>query len=113
MMGPTVESNVHFKVRRRGQKSLQLGPAPAAPATEPGRVPRLARLMALAIRFDKLVQNGAVRDYADLARLGNVSRARLTQIMNLLNLAPDIQQNPDSARMTFKSVNHSRLQPFT
>jgi hypothetical protein len=93
MMGPTVESNVHFKVRRRGQKSLQSGPASAAPATEPGPVPRLARLMALAIRFDKLVQDGAVRDYADLARLGNVSRARLTQIMNLLNLAPDIQED--------------------
>ncbi len=32
-----------------------------------------------------------VRDYADLARLGYVTRARLTQIMNLLLLAPDIQ----------------------
>jgi hypothetical protein len=48
--------------------------------------------MALAIRFEKLVRDGAVRDYADLARLGNVSRARLTQIMNLLHLAPDIQE---------------------
>ncbi|HUT61016.1 MAG TPA: hypothetical protein VNA25_24475 [Phycisphaerae bacterium] len=93
MMGPTVESNVHFKVRHRGQKSLQSGLAPAVPATKPGRVPRLSRLMALAIRFQKLVRDGAVRDYADLARLGNVSRARLTQIMNLLNLAPDIQED--------------------
>jgi hypothetical protein len=33
-----------------------------------------------------------VADYADLARLGHVTRARLTQIMNLLNLAPDIQE---------------------
>jgi hypothetical protein len=49
--------------------------------------------MALAIRFEKLVRDGRVRDYADLARLGNVSRARLTQIMNLLNLAPDIQED--------------------
>jgi hypothetical protein len=32
------------------------------------------------------------RDQADLARLGNVSRARVTQIMNLLQLAPDIQE---------------------
>ena len=30
-------------------------------------------------------------DQAELARLGHVSRARLTQVMNLLNLAPDIQ----------------------
>ena len=92
MMGPTVECTVHFKVRHHGQKSLQSGAAPVAPAIEPGRVPRLSRLMALAIRFEKLVRDGRVRDYADLARLGNVSRARLTQIMNLLLLAPDIQE---------------------
>ena len=33
------------------------------------------------------------RDYADLARLGGVTRARLTQIMNLTLLAPDIQES--------------------
>jgi len=48
--------------------------------------------MALAIRFEGLIQRGEVTAYADLARLGHVSRARLTQIMNLLNLAPDIQE---------------------
>jgi len=48
--------------------------------------------MALAIRFDRLVERGEVRDYADLARLGYVTRARITQIMNLLNLAPDVQE---------------------
>ena len=48
--------------------------------------------MALAIRFDGLVRSGKVRDYAELARVGRVTRARLTQIMNLLNLAPDIQE---------------------
>jgi hypothetical protein len=55
-------------------------------------VPRIARLMALALRFEQLVRTGTVRDYAELARLGQVSRARLTQIMNLLHLAPDIQE---------------------
>jgi hypothetical protein len=48
--------------------------------------------MALAIRFEKLVQAGEVEDYAELARLGCVTRARITQIMNLLHLAPDIQE---------------------
>jgi hypothetical protein len=57
-----------------------------------GRVPRIARLMALALRFEQLVRSGAVRDYAELARLGQVSRARLTQVMNLLHLAPDLQE---------------------
>jgi hypothetical protein len=48
--------------------------------------------MALAIYFDQLIRDGVVADQAELARLGHVSRARLTQIMNLLNLAPDIQE---------------------
>ena len=55
-------------------------------------VPRIARLMALAIRFDRLLRNGTIRDYAELARLGRVTRARITQIMKLLDLAPDIQE---------------------
>lgn len=48
--------------------------------------------MALAIKFQDMVDRGEVRDYADLARLGYVTRARLTQIMNLLLLAPEIQE---------------------
>jgi len=48
--------------------------------------------MALAIRFDGLLREGAVTDQAEFARLGHVSRARVTQIMNLLHLAPDIQE---------------------
>ena len=57
-----------------------------------GRVPRLARLLALAIKFDALVGAGTVRTYADLARLGHVSRARISQVVALRWLAPDIQE---------------------
>jgi hypothetical protein len=46
----------------------------------------------LAIRLDQLVRTGVVADYATLARLGHVSRARISQVMNLLLLAPDIQE---------------------
>ena len=55
-------------------------------------VPRIARLLALAWKFDGMIQQGVVKDYAELARLDQVSRARVTQIMNLLNLAPDVQE---------------------
>ena len=48
--------------------------------------------MAPVIRFEGLIRCGQVRDYAHLARLGYVTRARITQIMNLLYLAPDIQE---------------------
>lgn len=82
-----------FHVRRAG-KSLELRPGeePDAPDVPTGRVPRVARLMALAIRFEQLVRSGDVADYATLAELGHVTRARITQIMNLLSLAPDIQE---------------------
>ena len=55
-------------------------------------IPRVARLMALAIRFEGLVREEAVRDYAQLAQLGGVTRARMTQITKLLQLAPDLQE---------------------
>jgi hypothetical protein len=48
--------------------------------------------MALAIGFEELLRSAEVHDYAELARLGHVSRARITQIMNLRLLAPDIQE---------------------
>jgi hypothetical protein len=55
-------------------------------------IPRIARLMALAIRFEGLLRDETIRDYAELARLGRVTRARMTQIMKLLDLAPDMQE---------------------
>ena len=75
------------KPQTRGRR-MSLKP----PEPERVRIPRITRLMALAIKFQDMVDRGEVRDYADLARLGYVTRARMTQIMNLLNLAPDIQE---------------------
>jgi hypothetical protein len=88
-MSITIQCKVHFSGARHGRKQMVVGVQPAVPL---GHVPRLSRLMALAIRFDGLLQSREVADYADLARLGHVTRARVSQIMNLLNLAPDIQE---------------------
>ena len=88
----TVESDIHFERRGRGSRRvLESGADPAADRPV-GRLARVTRLMALAIRFDKLIQAGEVADYSALAHLGHVTRARVTQIMNLLMLAPDIQE---------------------
>jgi site-specific DNA recombinase len=57
-----------------------------------GRTPRISRLMALAIRFETLLSQGAVRNYRELAEAGHVSRARLSQILQLNHLAPEIQE---------------------
>ena len=86
----TVERKIHFKAGRRSRKALCEGSVPDPKPS--GKIPRVSRLMALAIHFDQLIRDGVVADQAELARLGHVTRARLTQIMNLLNLAPDIQE---------------------
>ncbi len=56
------------------------------------RLPRVTRLLALALKCEGLVQSGAIPDYAELARRGWVTRARISQIMNLLHLATPIQE---------------------
>jgi hypothetical protein len=86
----TIECAVHFNMQAKGRKELHSGHAAAAVA--PGRVPRVAKLLALAHRFEQLLHEGVVKDYADLGRLGHVTRARVSQIMALLCLAPDIQE---------------------
>ena len=45
-----------------------------------------------ALRFDEYLRTGQVANHTALAELGHVSRARISQIMNLLHLAPDIQE---------------------
>jgi hypothetical protein len=65
---------------------------PAAPLKVPERVPRITRLLALALKFEELIRSGAVSNYTVLAQLGRVSRSRITQMTGLLNLAPDIQE---------------------
>jgi hypothetical protein len=86
----TVQCQVHLRRRGKGRQELVNGAGPRALAREPGRVPRVARLAALAIRFEGLVRTGAVASYSEIATLGHVTRARISQVMNLLNLAPDI-----------------------
>lgn len=92
--GPTMEFQVHFKSGRRGAKQLRKGRGPARgpEASGEGRVPRVTKIMALAIRLDHLVRAGHIKDYAEIARLGHVTRARVSQIMDFNLLAPDIQE---------------------
>ena len=87
----TIECAFHVTRRSKGRQEMQAGERPKMPC-ERGRVPRVAKLLALAHRFEGLVQTGLVTDYAELARLGRVSRARISEIMSLLSLAPDLQE---------------------
>jgi hypothetical protein len=84
-----VKRKIQFKCEGRGRKRIRQASESTA---EQGRVPRVSRLMALAIRFDMLIRQGIIGDQSELARLAHVTQPRMTQIMNLLRLAPDIQE---------------------
>src|SRR6185312_9659894 len=78
-----------FQVEERsGKIADKASPAKPSTANGPMRLPRITRLMALAIRFEGLLQTGVVTSYAELARLGGVTPPRITQIMNLRQLSP-------------------------
>lgn len=89
MRPKTIERRVWFQREGRSRK-LTTTP-PMSTAAQP-RPLRLSRLMALVIRYQELIDSGHVAHRAELSQLAEVSRARLTQIMNLLLLAPDIQE---------------------
>lgn len=87
----TVKQTIQLETGDRGR--LRVTDTPSATETvEPGRIPRISRLMALAIKFDGMIREGVVADQSELARLAHVTQPRMTQIMNLLLLAPDIQE---------------------
>jgi hypothetical protein len=83
-----------FCTGRKGHRETKvssLDPKPPGDEATGRPIPRIARLMALAIRFEGwcgLKRSGIMRNW----RLGRVTRARMTQITKLLNLAPDIQE---------------------
>jgi len=86
----TTDHSIQFS-RGRGSRK-KLGTSAIGASEFIGRVPRVAKLLALAIRLDGLIREGVVADRAELARAGHVTRSRLAQIMNLLCLSPDIQE---------------------
>ena len=87
-----------FKVakvgKRTGPRRVQPTKTDAAstPSKPVGRVPRVARLMALGIKLDGLIRSGEVASQRELAAVARVTPARLTQILNLLHLTPQIQE---------------------
>jgi DNA invertase Pin-like site-specific DNA recombinase len=71
--------------------------------------PRIARLLALALQMEQMIQEGAVKNYSQLAQLGHISRARISQIMNLLQLAPDIQEEILSGSLPQNQLRESSV----
>ncbi len=67
------------------------GPSGIAMRPSAGRLPRITQVLALAIHFEAMIQRGEAKDYSDLARLSCLCRERVSQIVRLNYLAPDIQ----------------------
>jgi predicted XRE-type DNA-binding protein len=83
-------------MRYEDQAVWQAGQRVGAPkpkkSNAPAKLPHITKLMALAIRLEHLLATGQVKDQAEIARTAGITRARVTQIINLTQLAPDIQE---------------------
>jgi hypothetical protein len=75
---------VRVKVRFGG------GPRPKS-IPSPDLEPRAARLLALAHYIEERIRAGEIEDLAAVARATGLTRARITQVMNLGLLAPEVQ----------------------
>ncbi|MFO0836117.1 MAG: hypothetical protein U0638_14185 [Phycisphaerales bacterium] len=85
-----IRKQVTFATKARGKRVLGVHNLSLAPSF-PGRVPRVARLMALAIKMESVLAQGRTLSQTDLAELGHVTKARVTQLLNLTLLSPAIQ----------------------
>ena len=85
---------VKLKVAFQGESHKRRDAAKAARVklAQSGRIPRIAKLVALASRMQSMLESGQVETYLQLAEIGKISQPRMTQIMSLLLLAPDIQE---------------------
>ena len=94
---------ITFQLEKQRPRKGRIAKAAASQAA-----PRISRLMALAIRFEGLIQQGDGITQATLADFGGVARSRLTQIMHLVHLAPDIQEEllflPSSSRIVERTI---------
>jgi len=81
-----------FARGERHHRSETSTAARAAQITGQPAMPRVSRLLALALKMEQMIQEGTAKNYSELAHLGRVSASRISQVMNLLHLAPDIQE---------------------
>jgi hypothetical protein len=67
----------------------------SVPPSKPARIPKTLRVVELlrkAIEWRRQIDGGEVRNQAEIARQEGITRARVTQVMGLLRLAPEIQE---------------------
>jgi hypothetical protein len=85
-------SKMPFQTTTGGHGRKQIETPNPKKSSAPAKLPHITKLMALAIRLEHLLATGQVKDQAEIARTAGITRARVTQIINLTQLAPDIQE---------------------
>ena len=113
----TVKTKVNVKIAAHGRKQITpvSGSAPATKTKARPKIPRISRLMGLAIQFDQMLRSGEATDMIELARRGHVTQPRMSQILSLNMLAPDIQEYllylpPETTGKPF--LHEKRLRPI-
>ncbi len=86
-------------MRRVTEHRVRFGHSPLPVESVATPVPRIAQLLALAIRFERLLRAGEIAQ-SEIARRYGVSRARVSQVLNLVNLSPGIQEEMLLGRRT-------------
>jgi len=87
--GKVVTGTLHRIQRGHGRAFVAQPPPVIAPVHRPARV---ALMLALAHKIDAAIAAGQLHDQADAARRLDLTPARVTQLLALLALAPDLQE---------------------
>ena len=89
--GKRIFTSYLFRGRKGAEVVFSQEPPPPPPETV-RRPARVARMLALAHRLQRSIDSGEIHDRAAVARQYGLTRARVTQLLNLTLLAPDIQE---------------------
>lgn len=78
------------------------------------RTPRVVELLRKALEWEALIESGEAINQAEIARREGITRARVTQVMSMLRLAPEIQKHilsmPDAVRRP--AITERALRPI-
>ena len=78
-MSASIKMKVHFAAGQRGHRVLRKGKQPKH--SKSTRLPRITRLMALALRYEGLLEQGLVKSHQELADLAGVERSQISTIL--------------------------------
>ena len=115
--GAFENGNIGALWRRAPSDQVLSAVLPGRGNPKPPRVPKTPRVVELlrkAIEWKVLLKSGKVASQADIARQEGVSRARVTQVLGLLRLAPEIQEKILTSPGTLNRgpVTERRLRPI-